>query len=72
MSDAKKCDRCEALYEVQTGCVSLDVSVASPPTHSVPDEADRSWQGWEDVDFCPPCSKLILEVIRAALAGLKL
>jgi len=61
MSEARKCDRCNELFEPAFGCVSIDVSVQGRKgtNHS-----------WSDVDFCGTCSASLLDLISAALSGL--
>lgn len=63
MSQASKCDKCNGLFEPEKGCVSLEVSVVSKPPSTC--------TTWSEVDFCPGCSKLVLDVIAKALQGLK-
>lgn len=61
MSDAKKCDRCGGMYEVRKGVVTLDVHIAKGA-------GDKAvWEGWSEVDFCPACSKDVLEAIGTAI-----
>lgn len=60
MSDAKKCDRCGSLYEVRKGVVDLDVRIAKGG-------AGPYWSTWEEVDFCPACSKIVLAAIGKAI-----
>jgi hypothetical protein len=60
MSDAKKCDRCGAMYQVKKGVVALDVHIAKG-------DRDETWQGWSEVDFCPGCSQIILKAIGKAI-----
>lgn len=64
MSHAAKCDKCGNLFVRAHGCVVLDVAVAATP------KADK-FTNWTDVDLCPYCSKLVLDVIQNALQGLK-
>lgn len=60
MSTARKCDRCDKLYEVAKGVVAIDVHIATK-------NDDAEWEGWSDVDFCPACSVLVLGVIGTAI-----
>jgi hypothetical protein len=64
MSDAKKCDKCGALYEVKAGSVTLDVHIA---TATLDAEGGRSWSGWSEVDFCMNCGKAVLAAIGKAI-----
>lgn len=67
MSAASKCDRCGALFAHAKGCVTLEaVHVVSK---SGPDNATCST--WSDLDFCPACSVLVLDVIGKAMGGLR-
>lgn len=61
MSDAKKCDRCGGMYEIEKGVVGLEVHIAK----SAGDKA--IWDSWSEVDFCPDCSKRVLEAIGKAI-----
>jgi len=62
MSEARKCDRCNELFEPTRGCVSLDVSVKGQR---------ETYHTWSDVDFCGGCSDIVLDLIGAALHGLQ-
>jgi hypothetical protein len=61
MSDARKCDICNELFEPTRGCVSIDVSVKGQR---------ETYHMWNDVDFCAGCSDIVLDLIGAALHGL--
>ncbi len=61
MSDAKKCDRCGDMYEVQKGVVGLEVHIAKGGGDSA------VWDSWSEVDFCPTCSALVLDAIGKAI-----
>lgn len=62
MSKACKCDRCGELFVPAAGMVSLDVSIATT-------KDPESFSSWEECEFCPTCSAMVMEVIRPALNG---
>lgn len=61
MSDARKCDKCNKLFEPKFGCVSLDISVKGKR---------ETYHSWSDVDLCEACSVRLLDVLNNALSGL--
>lgn len=63
MSNAQKCDRCGDLFEHQHGTIIIDeISVGA---------TRGKCTSWSDLDLCPKCSKLVLDVMAPALAGLR-
>lgn len=63
MSDARKCDNCNKLFEAVFGCVTIDISVKEK-------RRGETYHSWSDVDFCPACSSCLLDLIGPALHGL--
>jgi hypothetical protein len=63
MSDARKCDKCNQLFEPVFGCVSIDIAVKGKGK-------GQAYHDWSDVDFCGTCSAKLLDLIESALQGL--
>lgn len=67
MSIAAKCDRCGSVFAWKRGCVTIELlHVVSKPR---PD-GNRN-DTWSEIDFCPKCSVLVLDVVGKALNGLR-
>lgn len=61
MSLAKKCDRCEKLYEQVPGTVDVEYDICELKDPPSPDDGndELQFQGWE-VNLCQKCSKQFL------------
>lgn len=67
MSIAAKCDRCGTVFEWKRGCVTIEaLHVVTKPAQ----DGNKSTT-WGEIDFCPKCSVLVLDVIAKALQGLR-
>ena len=63
MGMASECDLCGAVYKLEKGTVSLTVHVNI--------DSDGFSDSWGDVDYCPACSKKILDLIGPSLLELE-
>jgi hypothetical protein len=60
MSDAHKCDRCDALFDkLDGGHVVLDVQIQQDVTNT--------YDSWTDVDLCRKCGEEVLDAIGPAI-----
>ena len=65
MALARRCDRCDVLYESEFGCVSIEQLYVSSKRD--PD----TLQTWSDINFCSKCSPAVLDAIGPAIQDVK-